>query len=84
MSPDNLSNLYSGTAGAVTVLGTILILFIRGIIVPKMHVDELRKQYEQQLENMSKERDYFRSITDRVLATTERLVPPSSGTGRDK
>lgn len=85
MQPSDLVSLVSGGVGAISVLAFFLQLFIRH----KLHADdelaELARHYEAQLAELREDRNYWRSISDRLLVTQERIVPPliaGSGEGR--
>lgn len=65
MDADALVTLVSGTAGALTTLVFFVVAFIKGWIVPGFIYLEMKL-----------DRDYWRSLADRIVTTTEHLVQP--------
>lgn len=71
MGPDDIGNLISGTVGAIGVFAFFSGLMIKGYLIPKTQYDDMKE-----------DRNYWRSVADRVLTATEKVVPPIVEVGR--
>lgn len=65
MDPGVLITLINGGAGALVTLAFVIVGFINGWIVPGPVYRDLKQ-----------DRDSWRSIADRALTATEKVVPP--------